>query len=137
MTPFQSHSYWFCIACLIRRLCCTLPCFQTSMKTRMIITNITGDNCRKQSCKMCVCNPLVAGRARPASSIMRSAVTSVNYLRVIKITQQFRWLGIPPIVIFPLAVSERAHNNGCGHFPYKVGGPCCTEKPNCIRWVFI
>jgi len=66
MTPFQSHSYWFCIACLIRRFCYTLPYFQTSMKTLMIITNRTGDNCRKQSCTARVCNPHVASLSRPA-----------------------------------------------------------------------
>jgi len=64
---------------------------------------------------------------------MRSAATSVNYIYKIKITQQFRRLGLSLIVTFPLASSKTAHNNRCGHFPYKVGGSCCREKPKCIN----
>jgi hypothetical protein len=38
---------------------------------------------------------------------MRSAATSVNYVYNIKITQKFRQLSIPLIVIFLLAASEQ------------------------------
>ena len=37
-----------------------------------------------------------------------------NYADTIKCTQNHKWLGIPLIVIFPLATHEPALNNGCG-----------------------
>jgi hypothetical protein len=44
----------------------------------------------------------------------QSAAIFVNYMYNIKITQQFKRLGIPLDVIFPRAAREPAHNNGCG-----------------------
>jgi len=34
-----------------------------------------------------------------------------------KITQQFRWLGVPLIVIFAHVAREPAYNNDCGPLP--------------------
>jgi hypothetical protein len=38
------------------------------------------------------------------------------YVYKIKITQKFRRLGLPLIVIFPLADRKGAYNNGCGRY---------------------
>ena len=45
-------------------------------------------------------------RVQRGSATPRAAF--VNYVRIIKITQQSRQLGVP------LAAREPAHNNGCG-----------------------
>ena len=48
---------------------------------------------------------------------MRPAATFVNYVYTIKITQKFRWLGVPRTDMFLLAALEPAHYNGCGPLP--------------------
>jgi hypothetical protein len=45
---------------------------------------------------------------------MRLAATFLNYVYALKITQQFRRLGIPSIVIFLRAARKPAYNNGRG-----------------------
>jgi hypothetical protein len=50
----------------------------------------------------------------PPRWIMRPAATFVNYRYNIRITQEFRWLGISLVVIFPLVAREPAHNTVCG-----------------------
>jgi hypothetical protein len=53
----------------------------------------------------------------PPGYIMRPTATLVNYVYCIRITQLFRRLGTPLIVIFLHAASEPAHNNECGLWP--------------------
>jgi len=48
---------------------------------------------------------------------MRPAATFVNYVYSTRITQLFRRLGTPLIVIFLHAAREPAHNNGRGLRP--------------------
>lgn len=50
----------------------------------------------------------------PPGRIMRLAATFLNYVYALKITQQFRRLGIPSIVIFLRAARKPAYNNGRG-----------------------
>ena len=59
----------------------------------------------------------------PPGFIIPPAATFVYnvYRPATKITHQFRRLGIP--LIFPRAVREPAHDNGCGHMAQKFGRP--------------
>jgi hypothetical protein len=59
----------------------------------------------------------------PPGCIMQPVATLVNYVYTIKITQKFKQLGTPHILIFALAVHKSAHYNGCGPLPKKVGHP--------------
>jgi hypothetical protein len=62
---------------------------------------------------------------------MRLAATFLNYvlgcvyiyIYTIKIAQQFRRLGILPIVIFTFATLEPARKNGCGTLAKKLDTP--------------
>ena len=53
----------------------------------------------------------------------RPATTFANCVYTIKITDQFRRLGIPLIVICPRAALEPAHSKTCGSLPYKDWRP--------------
>ena len=54
---------------------------------------------------------------------IRPAATFVNCVQNIKITQQFRWLGIPLTVSFRQGARVKAYNNGCGPLQWKVWKP--------------
>jgi hypothetical protein len=55
---------------------------------------------------------------------MRPTATFVNCVYTVKIAKEIRLLGIPLIVIFPLAALKTAHNNACDVCHVKVADPC-------------
>lgn len=59
----------------------------------------------------------------PPGYIMQSAAAFPNYVYIIKMSQSFRTVSIPSIVIFPHAACEPAHNKGCGCLPQNVWIP--------------
>lgn len=54
---------------------------------------------------------------------MRPAAMFVNCVYPMKITQKFRQLGVPLIVIFLRTAREPAHNNGVAFCHKDVRGP--------------
>lgn len=60
----------------------------------------------------------------PSYRVLRPANTIANHVCAVKITQEFRWLGIPLIVISAHAVREPVHNNSWDPFSKKRRRPC-------------